>query len=209
MGGEGGLSESQRLAGGGSAGSSPLSQETGQTQSSQSLNEVSQPRSGSKESMLQARQLKNSARKKGIETHFVSKHLGREIKEEAKSLDIIEDEGLRDRSDPVRRVKVKRKKKQENRFRHTSYLGTNLMYDFLSQLESQYDTIKMETIGKSGEGRDVKIVKINANNSDLPVIFIDAGIHAREVRSALTKVVRRQHDLLFLVDFTGSNFVPD
>ena len=133
---------------------------------------------------MQARQLKSSARKKGIETHFVSKHLGREIKEEAKSLDNIEDDVLTERSDTVRRVKVKRKKKQQNRFRHTSYLGTNLMYDFLSQLESQYDNMKMETIGKTGEGRDVKIVKINANNSDLPVIFIDAGIHAREVRES-------------------------
>ena len=54
------------------------------------------------------------------------------------------------------------------------------MYDFLSELESQYNIMRMETIGKTGEGRDVKIVKINANNSNLPVIFIDAGIHARE-----------------------------
>ena len=88
-----------------------------------------------------------------------------------------------ERSDTVRRVKVKKKKKPQqrpNRFRHNSYLGTNLMYDFLSELESQYNIMRMETIGKTGEGRDVKIVKINANNSNLPVIFIDAGIHARE-----------------------------
>ena len=83
------------------------------------------------------------------------------------------------RKEGVRRVKVKKKKRQQ-RFRHGSYLGSTLMYDFLAELEKQYTTMKMETIGKTGEGRDVKIVKINADNSNLPVIFIDAGIHARE-----------------------------
>ena len=38
----------------------------------------------------------------------------------------------------------------------------------------------METIGTTGEGRDLKIVKINSKDPSLPVIFIDAGIHARE-----------------------------
>merc|ERR1719336_3817976 len=114
-----------------------------------------------------------------METKFVSKHLGREIKEEAKTMDNIEEEPRRGRTG-VRRVKVKKKKQRPNRFRHGSYLGSELLYSFLTELDAQYDTMSMENIGKTGEGRDVKIVKINANNSDLPVIFIDAGIHARE-----------------------------
>ena len=126
----------------------------------------------------QARQLKNTARRRGMETKFVSKHLGREIKEEAKTMDNIEEEPRRGRTG-IRRVKVKKKKQRPNRFRHSSYLGTKLLYSFLTELETQYDTMTMENIGKTAEGRDVKIVKINANNSDLPVIFIDAGIHAR------------------------------
>ena len=113
-----------------------------------------------------------------METQFVSKHLGREIKEEAETVDNIDDGHRRGRTG-VRRVKVKKKKQRPNRFRHNSYLGSELLYNFLTELESQYDTMTMENIGKTGEGRDVKIVKINANNSDLPVIFIDAGIHAR------------------------------
>ena len=125
----------------------------------------------------QARQLRSEARRRGMETQFVSKHLGREIKEEAETIDNID--GHRRGRTGVRRVKVKKKKQRPNRFRHSSYLGSDLIYNFLAELESQYDTMTMENIGKTGEGRDVKIVKINANNSDLPVIFIDAGIHAR------------------------------
>ena len=126
----------------------------------------------------QARQLRNNARRRGMETQFVSKHLGREIKEEAKTIDNIEDGNRRGRTG-VRRVKVKKKKQRPTRLRHNSYLGTQLLYSFLTELETQYDTMTMENIGKTAEGRDVKIVKINANNTDLPVIFIDAGIHAR------------------------------
>merc|ERR1719512_358875 len=32
----------------------------------------------------------------------------------------------------------------------------------------------------TNEGRNIKVVKINSNNTRLPIIFIDAGIHARE-----------------------------
>ena len=37
-----------------------------------------------------------------------------------------------------------------------------------------------EVIGMTNEGRNIKVIKINSNNTRLPVIFIDAGIHARE-----------------------------
>ena len=40
--------------------------------------------------------------------------------------------------------------------------------------------MEIDVIGQSGEGRYIKIVKINANDTRLPTIFIDAGIHARE-----------------------------
>ena len=102
----------------------------------------------------------------------------REIREEAKTIDNIDEAQRRGRTG-VRRVKIKKKKQRPNRFRHSSYLGSELLYSFLTELDTQYDTMTMENIGKTGEGRDVKIVKINANNTDLPVIFIDAGIHAR------------------------------
>ena len=37
-----------------------------------------------------------------------------------------------------------------------------------------------KVIGMTNEGRNIKVVKINSNNTQLPIIFIDAGIHARE-----------------------------
>jgi len=136
-----------------------------------------------------ARKLRVAARNKGLEAHFVSKHLGREIKDEAKTVDKLEDEpahgqGRRDVSDEGRRVKIKKrvKKNHQNkqRFRHGSYLGYDLMYKFLDQLNRQLPSMEIDVIGKTGEGRDIRVVKINANDTTKPTIFIDAGIHARE-----------------------------
>ena len=45
---------------------------------------------------------------------------------------------------------------------------------------SQFNSMEIDVIGRSGEGRLIKIVKIDANDTKLPTIFIDAGIHARE-----------------------------
>jgi len=135
----------------------------------------------------QARSLKSSARKKGIPTTYVSKHLGREIKKEARSVDQMNDH-ISDRKVNSDKKKKNKKKKTKNKnvhaiknnFRHRAYLGSQLMYDWLDQLDTKFDNMIMENIGKTGEGRDIKIVKINSNNTDLPIIFIDAGIHARE-----------------------------
>ena len=133
-----------------------------------------------------------------METHFVSRNLGKEIREEAENIDNLNDE--EDISDhdfeehvldqsQGRRVKIKKKKvkktstNKQTRFRHTSYLGADLIYQHIESLAKQLDSISVETIGVTGEGRDIKIVKINADTqqaADLPTIFIDAGIHARE-----------------------------
>ena len=40
--------------------------------------------------------------------------------------------------------------------------------------------MRVGNIGKTVEERDIKIVEINSNDSRLPVIFIDAGLHAPE-----------------------------
>jgi len=131
----------------------------------------------------QARNLKSAARRKGIHTKYISKHLGREIKEEARTVDVFNNL-KRERKQKINKNKNKKKKKNvhaiKNNFRHRSYLGAQLMYDFLEKLDDKYENMKIENMGKTGEGRDVKIVKINSNKTDLPIIFIDAGIHARE-----------------------------
>lgn len=41
--------------------------------------------------------------------------------------------------------------------------------------------VTLDSIGQSYEERDIPLIKISTNTSaDKPVIFIDAGIHARE-----------------------------
>jgi len=142
----------------------------------------------------QARSLKTSARKKGIQTKYISKHLGQEIRKEARTVDILDD-NVKGRKEKTKNSKNKKKKKIQNKktktknknvhkiknnFRHRAFLGSKLMYDWLDSLDKKFDVMKIENIGKTGEGRDIKIVKINSDNKALPIIFIDAGIHARE-----------------------------
>eukprot|EP00091_Calanus_sinicus_P010359 TRINITY_DN24162_c0_g1_i1.p1 TRINITY_DN24162_c0_g1~~TRINITY_DN24162_c0_g1_i1.p1 ORF type:complete len:148 (+),score=55.65 TRINITY_DN24162_c0_g1_i1:171-614(+) len=55
----------------------------------------------------QARNLKVSARKKGIQTKYVSKHFGREIKKEARSVDQM--------ADRITRRKVNAQKNKKNK----------------------------------------------------------------------------------------------
>ncbi|EFA09249.1 carboxypeptidase B [Tribolium castaneum] len=54
---------------------------------------------------------------------------------------------------------------------------------YLAQLAKDYpDTVILETIGQSYEKRDMNLVRISSGPRDppKPVIFVDAGIHARE-----------------------------
>ena len=106
-----------------------------------------------------ARDLRREARRKGLEVHFVSKHLGREIREEARDVDNFqEDEEEEETSsdqdtihDQGRLVRVKKRvkkkpgqKNKQGRFRHTSYLGYQLMFQYLDKLESQVGTQQVD-----------------------------------------------------------------
>jgi len=64
----------------------------------------------------------------------------------------------------------------------TKYHRHDEINAYLDQLAEDYSNlVSLETIGKSYEGRDLKLIKISTNpKSNKPVIFIDAGIHARE-----------------------------
>lgn len=42
------------------------------------------------------------------------------------------------------------------------------------------DIVSLESIGNSYEGREISMIKIGAEDSDNPIILVDAGIHARE-----------------------------
>lgn len=58
------------------------------------------------------------------------------------------------------------------------------IYQFIDEISRQNPELcSLETIGKSSEGRAMKIIKIGYSNSskpNKPIVWIDAGIHARE-----------------------------
>ncbi|KAF2896454.1 hypothetical protein ILUMI_09719 [Ignelater luminosus] len=71
---------------------------------------------------------------------------------------------------------------QQGRIDFTRYLRHDEINAYLDQLaEDCPNLVSLETIGKSYEGRALKLVKISTNSSaNKPIIFIDAGVHARE-----------------------------
>ncbi|XP_052893149.1 carboxypeptidase B-like [Anopheles moucheti] len=72
----------------------------------------------------------------------------------------------------------------------TKYLRYKEMVDYINNLASKYsDLMTVSEIGKSHEGRSIPSVTIRspgsynaraARNNSQPVVFVDAGIHARE-----------------------------
>uniref|UniRef100_A0A182SPT0 Peptidase M14 domain-containing protein n=1 Tax=Anopheles maculatus TaxID=74869 RepID=A0A182SPT0_9DIPT len=65
------------------------------------------------------------------------------------------------------------------------YLRYNEMVDYINSLARKYsDLVSVAEIGKSHEGRSIPAVTIRSpssyQNNSQPVVFVDAGIHARE-----------------------------
>merc|ERR1711973_102684 len=63
---------------------------------------------------------------------------------------------------------------------HKEYRDVKDIYKFYENLAEENQMLRIESIGKSIDGREINLLKINAKNSELPLVFIDAGIHARE-----------------------------
>ncbi|KAF7282714.1 carboxypeptidase B-like [Rhynchophorus ferrugineus] len=63
----------------------------------------------------------------------------------------------------------------------TSFQSHADMNAYLRTLELRFpQVVKVVSIGKSYEGRDLLVIKIGSGDPNLPTIFVDAGIHARE-----------------------------
>jgi len=151
----------------------------------------------------QTKYFKKDAGKLSLTVTIVSENLGSEIRKELRtSVDILRvPQGVKrprrktiglslnqtigaiaqDRQTDGRLRRRRRKKKQATEvFKHKSFLSAKAMYSWLEQLAARYpQQMQLGSIGRTGEGRDIKVVKMNVNSS-LPTIFIDAGIHARE-----------------------------
>lgn len=71
------------------------------------------------------------------------------------------------------------------------------------------DICETETLGFSGEGRAIRAIKIGRFDGTRPLIFLEAGIHAREWAAPMTAVYIIQqliensasHNLLDELDF--------
>ena len=62
-----------------------------------------------------------------------------------------------------------------------SYHSLEDMYSYLDYLENKYDYIRTEVIGKSYEGRDMRVLKVcRVACGYRPAVWVDGGIHARE-----------------------------
>jgi len=70
----------------------------------------------------------------------------------------------------------------EGRISFTKYNRHGEINAYIDQLAKDHSNIvSVETICQSYEGRDLKVIKVSTNpNANKPVIFVDAGIHARE-----------------------------
>lgn len=69
----------------------------------------------------------------------------------------------------------------------TEYHPLEDMYSYLDYLEQDYDFVSTEEIGKSGEGRSMRVVSVCRDGcGNKSAIWIDGGIHAREWISPAT-----------------------
>jgi len=70
----------------------------------------------------------------------------------------------------------------EGRISFTKYNRHDEINAYLDQLAKDHSNIaSVEVIGKSYEGREMKVIKVSTDPSaGKPIIFVDAGIHARE-----------------------------
>ncbi|KAJ3660726.1 hypothetical protein Zmor_005162 [Zophobas morio] len=72
---------------------------------------------------------------------------------------------------------------KSGRISFTQYQRHSAINDYLTELVKQYPSIvSLENIGQSYQKRDMVVIRISTGSSNpaKPVIFVDAGIHARE-----------------------------
>merc|ERR1712126_92820 len=63
------------------------------------------------------------------------------------------------------------------------------MYSYLDYLEETYDYVSTESIGKTFEGRDMRVASVcKGGCGSKPAVWIDGGIHAREWISPATVI---------------------
>lgn len=96
---------------------------------------------------------------------------------------MIEDvEGIARLSEPTPSVRPSRNNLRGPRYTLTwdKYYEHDVINEFIDELASEYEFVNTVSIGKTEEGRDLRVIQIAKAGAGKPNVFIDAGIHARE-----------------------------
>lgn len=88
----------------------------------------------------------------------------------------------------------------------TLYHREDRINEFLDNLGYSYpDHVTVSSIGKSSEGRDIKLIKVTATKTQgatkKPAVYLDGGLHAREWISVTTS--------LFVAEKLASGYATD
>uniref|UniRef100_W8BHB0 Carboxypeptidase A4 n=1 Tax=Ceratitis capitata TaxID=7213 RepID=W8BHB0_CERCA len=79
------------------------------------------------------------------------------------------------------------KKQARSGINWKDYHDLETIYDFMREIRSKFPKIcRLYSIGKTAEGRDLKVLRISENPREYKKIWIDGGIHAREWISPAT-----------------------
>jgi murein tripeptide amidase MpaA len=83
---------------------------------------------------------------------------------------------------------------------------------YIDSLVGQFDYVNVESIGRSGEGRDMRVLQITKAGAGAPNVWIEAGIHAREwISPAMSTYIIEQllfHDTNNFIEELNFHILP-
>ncbi|XP_063626081.1 carboxypeptidase B-like [Cydia splendana] len=101
------------------------------------------------------------------------------------------------------RPKVKRKKVKYMDWKR--YHKLSVIYAFIDDLEREYPAIcTVYVIGKSTEGRDIKMLKISNSDANNSAVWLDGSIHPREWITAAVATFMAEHIVKSFYDLSTS-----
>ena len=84
-------------------------------------------------------------------------------------------------------LKEKSKRPKSSSYDWNNYYSHRHINDFIDELAYANPLwVKTKSIGKTYEGRDMKVIEISHAGPEAPIAWIEAGIHAREWISSAT-----------------------
>ena len=76
------------------------------------------------------------------------------------------------------------------------YVWIDQLNAYIDDLATQFDFVNTVSIGKSHEGRDMRVIQIAKAGPGAPNVWIEAGIHARcHSQTVITKYMGRMYSV--------------